>query len=206
MLDEFQKLGLAGWEVVRRRGDQGTGAGLGGVPGQPDGFDEGCVGDSHQHGKASGDLPAGACDEFSAQAMTQAGSLAAGPENKEAVDSSCHQVLNQPLQSLFIQLVSIDKRGDHGWNDSMQGAGNGRTFRTFQITESILLPDCNIREAAAIIAGVDRGRCRNLSVAISWLAFEYLRDICQRISKHPQSSIDDLLPDKWKAARVVTIA
>ncbi len=34
--------------------------------------------------------------------------------------------------------------------------------------------------------------------------FEYLRDLFQRISVHPQSEIDDLLPDKWKAARQVT--
>jgi transposase len=31
--------------------------------------------------------------------------------------------------------------------------------------------------------------------------FEYLRDILQRISTHPQNSLDDLLPDKWKLAR-----
>ena len=31
--------------------------------------------------------------------------------------------------------------------------------------------------------------------------FEYLRDIFQRISTHPQNSLDDLLPDKWKLAR-----
>jgi len=32
--------------------------------------------------------------------------------------------------------------------------------------------------------------------------FEYLRDIFQRISTHPQNSLDDLLPDTWKATRM----
>jgi transposase len=31
--------------------------------------------------------------------------------------------------------------------------------------------------------------------------FEYLRDVFHRISTHPQNNLDDLLPDKWKAAR-----
>jgi transposase len=34
--------------------------------------------------------------------------------------------------------------------------------------------------------------------------FEYLRDLFQRISTYPQSNIDDLLLDKWKAARATS--
>ncbi len=33
--------------------------------------------------------------------------------------------------------------------------------------------------------------------------FEYLRDVFQRISTHPQNKLDELLPDKWKAAHAV---
>ncbi len=31
--------------------------------------------------------------------------------------------------------------------------------------------------------------------------FAYLRDIFDRISAHPENRLEDLLPDKWKAAR-----
>jgi transposase len=31
--------------------------------------------------------------------------------------------------------------------------------------------------------------------------FEYLREVFQRISTHPQNNLDELLPDKWRAAR-----
>jgi transposase len=34
--------------------------------------------------------------------------------------------------------------------------------------------------------------------------FEYLYDVFQRISTYPQNNLDDLLPDKWKAARVTS--
>jgi transposase len=34
--------------------------------------------------------------------------------------------------------------------------------------------------------------------------FEYLRDVLQRISTYPQSNLDDLLPDKWEAARAAS--
>ncbi len=31
--------------------------------------------------------------------------------------------------------------------------------------------------------------------------YEYLRDVIARISVHPLSQLEDLLPDRWKAAR-----
>ena len=31
--------------------------------------------------------------------------------------------------------------------------------------------------------------------------FAYLRDLFTRISTHPQHQLDDLLPDRWQAAR-----
>jgi transposase len=34
--------------------------------------------------------------------------------------------------------------------------------------------------------------------------FEYLRDVFQRISTYPQNNLDDLLPDKWEAARAAS--
>jgi transposase len=37
-------------------------------------------------------------------------------------------------------------------------------------------------------------------------SFEYLHDVFQRISTYPQNSLDDLLPDKWKAARAASTA
>jgi transposase len=49
---------------------------------------------------------------------------------------------------------------------------------------------------AAILTSITT-TCKRLGVD----PFEYLRDIFQRISTHPQNSLDDLLPDKWKLAR-----
>jgi hypothetical protein len=49
---------------------------------------------------------------------------------------------------------------------------------------------------AAILTSIT-ATCKRLGVD----PFDYLRDIFQRISTHPQNSLDDLLPDKWKLAR-----
>ena len=49
---------------------------------------------------------------------------------------------------------------------------------------------------AAILTSIT-ATCKRLGVD----PFDYLRDIFQRISTHPQNSLDDLLPDRWKLAR-----
>ncbi|MBZ5496025.1 MAG: transposase domain-containing protein [Acidobacteriia bacterium] len=43
--------------------------------------------------------------------------------------------------------------------------------------------------------------CKRLGVD----PFEYLRDILQRISTHPQNNLEDLLHDKWKTARAAAV-
>jgi transposase len=49
---------------------------------------------------------------------------------------------------------------------------------------------------AAVLTSIT-ATCKRLGID----PFEYLRDIFQRISTHPQNKLDELLPDKWKAAR-----
>lgn len=51
---------------------------------------------------------------------------------------------------------------------------------------------------AAVLTSITT-TCKRLGVD----PFEYLRDLFRRISTHPQNSLDDLLPDKWEAARAV---
>jgi transposase len=51
-------------------------------------------------------------------------------------------------------------------------------------------------QTAAILTSIT-ATCKRLGVD----PFEYLRDVFQRISTHPQNKLDELLPDKWKAAR-----
>jgi transposase len=53
---------------------------------------------------------------------------------------------------------------------------------------------------AAVLTSIT-ATCKRLGID----PFEYLRDVFQRISTHPQSNLDDLLPDKWKNARPVAI-
>jgi len=52
---------------------------------------------------------------------------------------------------------------------------------------------------AAILTSIT-ATCKRLRVD----PFEYLRDLFQRISTYPQNNLDDLLPDKWKAARATS--
>jgi transposase len=81
---------------------------------------------------------------------------------------------------------------NNGAERSLRGIAVGRRNWTF-------LGSDNGGRTAAILTSITT-TCRRLSVD----PFEYLRDIFHRISTHPQSSIDDLLPDNWKAAPVVT--
>jgi len=49
---------------------------------------------------------------------------------------------------------------------------------------------------AAILTSITSS-CKRLGID----PFEYLRDIFQRISNQPRLHLDELLPDRWKAAR-----
>jgi len=53
---------------------------------------------------------------------------------------------------------------------------------------------------AAILTSIT-ATCKRLHID----PFEYLRDVLQSISTYPQNNLDDLLPDRWKAARAVAI-
>jgi transposase len=56
-------------------------------------------------------------------------------------------------------------------------------------------------QTAAILSSFT-ATCKRLHID----PFLYLRDVIGRISAHPANRIDELLPDKWKAARSVTAA
>ena len=63
----------------------------------------------------------------------------------------------------------------------------------------------NIRREYEFGAGTIAGVARKLGVRRRMVRkaihSALLRAILQRISTHPQNSLDDLLPDKWKLAR-----
>jgi len=79
---------------------------------------------------------------------------------------------------------------NNGAERSLRGIAVGRRNWTF-------LGSNNGGRTAAILTSIT-ATCRRLRVD----PFEYLRDIFQNISTYPQNNLDDLLPDKWKAARV----
>jgi transposase len=54
-------------------------------------------------------------------------------------------------------------------------------------------------KTAAVLTSIT-ATCKRLHID----PFEYLRDILQRISTYPQNNLDDLLPDKWEAARAAS--
>jgi hypothetical protein len=54
-------------------------------------------------------------------------------------------------------------------------------------------------KTAAVLTSIT-ATCKRLRVD----PFEYLRDVFQRISTYPQNNLDDLLPDKWEAARAAS--
>ena len=79
-----------------------------------------------------------------------------------------------------------------GAERSLRGIAVGRRNWTF-------LGSDNGGRTAAILTSIT-ATCKRLCID----PFEYLRDVFQRISTHPQSDIDDLLPDNWKAAQRAT--
>jgi len=94
-------------------------------------------------------------------------------------------------------LVRFCKDGDleidnNGAERSLRGIAVGRRNWTF-------LGSDNGGRTAAILTSIT-ATCKRLCID----PFEYLRDVFQRISTHPQSDIDDLLPDNWKAAQRAT--
>ena len=78
---------------------------------------------------------------------------------------------------------------NNGAERSLRGIAVGRRNWTF-------LGSNNGGRTAAILTSIT-ATCRRLHID----PFEYLRDIFQNISTYPQSNLDGLLPDKWKAAR-----
>jgi len=75
---------------------------------------------------------------------------------------------------------------NNGAERSLRGIAVGRRNWTF-------LGSDNGGRTAAVLTSLTT-TCKRLGVD----PFEYLRDIFQRISTHPQSNLDDLLPDRWK--------
>jgi transposase len=82
---------------------------------------------------------------------------------------------------------------NNGAERSLRGIAVGRRNWTF-------LGSDNGGRTAAILTSITTS-CKRLGVD----PFEYLRDVFQRISTHPQNNLDDLLPDKWKAARAIPL-
>ena len=83
---------------------------------------------------------------------------------------------------------------NNGAERSLRGIAVGRKNWTF-------LGSDNGGRTAAILTSIT-ATCKRLGVD----PFEYLRDIFQRISTHPQNNLDDVLPDHWQAARQLTSA
>jgi transposase len=78
---------------------------------------------------------------------------------------------------------------NNGAERSLRGIAVGRRNWSF-------LGSDNGGRTAAILTSIT-ATCKRLGVD----PFEYLRDVFARISTHPQNNLDDLLPDKWKAAQ-----
>ncbi len=76
---------------------------------------------------------------------------------------------------------------------SLRGRAIGRRNWTF-------LGSDNGGRTAAILTSIT-ATCKRLGID----PFEYLRDVFHRISTHPQNSLDDFLPDKWKETRAAAI-
>jgi transposase len=80
---------------------------------------------------------------------------------------------------------------NNGAERSLRGIAVGRRNWTF------LGSDTGGR-TAAILTSITT-TCKHLGVD----PYQYLRDVFQRISTHPQNTLDELLPDRWKSARVL---
>lgn len=83
---------------------------------------------------------------------------------------------------------------NNGAERSLRGIAVGRRNWTF-------LGSDNGGRTAAVLTSI-MATCRRLGID----PFEYLRDVFQRISTHPQSNLNDLLPDRWKVSRSITAA
>jgi transposase len=83
---------------------------------------------------------------------------------------------------------------NNGAERSLRGIAVGRKNWTF-------LGSDNGGRTAAILTSIT-ATCKRLGVD----PFEYLRDVFQRISAHPHSNLDDLLPDRWKDNQAVATA
>jgi transposase len=83
---------------------------------------------------------------------------------------------------------------NNGAERSLRGIAVGRRNWTF-------LGSDNGGRTAAILTSIT-ATCKRLRVD----PFEYLRDVFQNISTYPQNNLDNLLPDKWKAARAAEIS
>jgi hypothetical protein len=81
---------------------------------------------------------------------------------------------------------------NNGAERSLRGIAVGRRNWTF-------LGSDNGGRTAAILTSITT-TCKRLGVD----PFEYLRDVFERISTHPQNTLDDLLPDSWKVSRPAT--
>jgi transposase len=78
---------------------------------------------------------------------------------------------------------------NNGAERSLRGIAVGRRNWTFFGSD-------NGGRTAAILTSITTS-CKRLGID----PFAFLRDIFQRISAHPKNRFDELLPDKWKAAR-----
>ncbi|MBZ5617052.1 MAG: IS66 family transposase [Acidobacteriia bacterium] len=83
---------------------------------------------------------------------------------------------------------------NNGAERSLRGIAVGRRNWTFFGSD-------NGGQTAAILTSMTAS-CKRLAID----PFTYLRDIFQRISSHPKNRFDELLPDKWKAARSAATA
>ena len=77
---------------------------------------------------------------------------------------------------------------NNGAERSLRGIAVGRKNWTFFGSD-------NGGRTAAILTSI-MASCKRIHVD----PFQYLRDIFQRISNHPRTHLDELLPDRWKAA------
>ena len=67
-------------------------------------------------------------DQLVAQTIAQAGRLAGRPQNEKSMNAAIQQMLDQPLQAGGVQRVAIQKRCNHGRNDSAQRSRQAQRF------------------------------------------------------------------------------
>ena len=117
------ELGRGGRIEVGRGEDHGLGPGLGGAPGEGQRLDDRGVGDPDKHRHAARDLAAAALDQLSLQPVAQARRLSRCPEQEEPVHAPGQDVLDEPLEAVDVEGVTIPQGSDHRWDDALQGPG-----------------------------------------------------------------------------------